>query len=184
MIISIPPCLCSLIPRAPYISPPPPRSRSLVVLSFPAFLPDQLDLDHFPTGNLGCQGVVIAIEPQDPRLPLALLVPALGLAALLVLLVQVVDFLDRDEALPTFEGESLVDAGAVPGSDNVALGGEFVAVAELVRVVVDEDPVQLRRVVADGGDESFASATPGLLRVGEKVAGEGMAFGTLATACV
>lgn len=117
-LISIPPFLC-FHPRPPSSA----HSRSLLVFFFPALLPDQLDLDDLPTGNLGCQGVVIAIEPQDPRFPLSILIPALGHAAFLVLLIQVLDFLDRDKALPTFERESLVDAGAVPGPDNVALGG-------------------------------------------------------------
>ena len=111
------PFLCSH-PRPPSLA----HSRSLAAFSFPALLPDQLDLDDLPTGNLGCQGVVIAIEPQDPRLPLSVIVPALGRAAFIVLLIQVLDFLDRDKALPTFERESPVDAGAVPGPDNVALG--------------------------------------------------------------
>jgi hypothetical protein len=117
-LISIAAFVCSH-PRPPSSA----HSRSLVVLSFSALLPDQLDLDDLPTSNLGCQGVVIAIEPQDPRLPLSVLVPALGRAAFLVLLIQVFHFLDRDKALPTFERESLIDAGAVPGPDNVALGG-------------------------------------------------------------
>jgi hypothetical protein len=42
----------------------------------------------------------------------------------------------------------------------------------------------LRGFVADGGNEAFPSATPVLLRVGQKVAGEGMAFGALAAASV
>jgi hypothetical protein len=117
-LISIPPFLCS------HSRPPSSaHSRSLVILSFSALLPDQLDLDDLPTGNLGYQCVVIAIEPQDPRLPLSVLVPALGRAAFLVLLIQVLDFLDRDKALPTFECKPLVDASAVPGPDNLALGG-------------------------------------------------------------
>jgi len=66
----------------------------------------------------------------------------------------------------------------------MALRGCSIAVAELVRIVVDEDPIQLRGFVADGGDEAFASPTPVLLRVREKVTGEGMAFGALATASV
>ncbi len=155
------PFLCS------YNCPPSSaHSRTLVVFSFPALLPDQLNLNDLPTSNLCCQGVVIAIEPQDPRLPLSVIVPALGGAAFLVLLIQVLDFLDRNKALPAFERESLVNAGAVPGPDNVALRGCFVAVAELVRVVVDKNPIQLWGLVAYGGDESFTSATPGLLRVG------------------
>jgi hypothetical protein len=68
------------------------------------------------------------------------------------LLIQILDFLDCDEALPAFERESLVDAGAVPGPDNMALRGCFIAVAELVSVVVNKNPVQLRGFVADGGD--------------------------------
>jgi hypothetical protein len=155
------PFLCSH-PRPPQSAPPP----SLLVFSYSALLPDQFDFNDLPTSNLSCQGVIIAIEPQNPRFALSFLVPALGRAALLVLLIQVLDFLDGDNALPTFEGESLVDAGAVPGPNNVALGGGSVAVAELVRVVIDEDPVQLWGIVADGGDEAFASATPVLLRVG------------------
>jgi hypothetical protein len=66
----------------------------------------------------------------------------------------------------------------------MALRSCFIAVAELVGVVVDKNPVQLRGFVADGGDEAFTSPTPVLLRVGKKVAGERMAFGTLATAPV
>jgi hypothetical protein len=46
---------------------------------------------------------------------------------------------------------------------------------------VDEDPIQLRWVVADGGDESFAFPAPGLVRVGQKEAGERMAWKVLDT---
>ena len=55
------------------------------------------------------------------------------------------------------------------------------SIANGMAYFVDEDPVQLRRVVADGGDESFASATPVLLGIGKKVAGERMAWEALDT---
>jgi hypothetical protein len=102
----------------------PPSTISspfLVIFSFPSLFPDQLDLNDLPAINLGFQAVIIAIEPQDPRLPLSVLIPTLSRAAFLVLLIQILDFFDRNKALPAFESESLVDFGTVPRAYNVAL---------------------------------------------------------------
>lgn len=54
---------------------------------------------------------------------------------------------------------------------------ELGAVFELVGVFVDIDPVELRGIVGDGGDEAFAFPAPGVVGVGEEVAGEGVAGG-------
>lgn len=59
----------------------------------------------------------------------------------------------------------------------MALGLLPQAVLDLVRVAVDVDPVELRRVVGDGGDVALAAAPgPGRVGVGEEVAGEEVAL--------
>jgi hypothetical protein len=63
----------------------------------------------------------------------------------------------------------------------VTFGLCFRPVADDETDFVDIDPIQLRRVVADGRDESFAPPAPVLLWVGQEVAGEGMAWETLDT---
>lgn len=63
----------------------------------------------------------------------------------------------------------------------MAFGLGFGPVADRVTDFIDEDPVQLWRVVADGGDESFAFTAPGLIRIGQEVAGERMAWKLLDT---
>jgi hypothetical protein len=63
----------------------------------------------------------------------------------------------------------------------VALRLYFGSVADDVTDFVDKDPIQLRRVVADGRDEPFASPAPVLIWVGQEVAGEGVAWQALDT---
>ena len=55
------------------------------------------------------------------------------------------------------------------------MGLSFGPVADGVTDFVDIDPIQLRRVVADGRDEAFALPAPVLLRIRQEVAGEWMA---------
>lgn len=55
------------------------------------------------------------------------------------------------------------------------VGFDLVSILDLVGVFVDVYPIQLWRVVCDGGDKAFALPAPLEVRVFEKVAGEWVA---------
>lgn len=61
----------------------------------------------------------------------------------------------------------------------MALGLYFRPIADLVALLVHEDPIQLWRLVADCGDKSFAFPAPVLFGIRQKITGEGMALRVL-----
>jgi hypothetical protein len=151
---------------------------SLFIFPFPPLLSDELDLKSSPTFNNSSQAIIVPIEVQSPRLPLSFLIPAAAVVVLF-LFILILDFLDGHKPLPPFQRDSLIDSRAIPWPDDVAFGLYFGPVADDVTDLVDKDPIQLRRVVADGRDEAFAPPAPVLLWVRQEVAGKGVGRETL-----